>query len=310
MQYLRRFKFVFVLLGAWLATVALFLGSANGHGTTSSAAAIQLSKANNGSYPFSISDTDSYTSYLPIVRRDPTPTPFAFFDTFDDPNSGWAVKHFNKNDPFPPGPWATLYGQEIDKDGNLLSNNVYNVKLAPAWNSWVYTAPVVLADTRHFTVELNGKSAQDFMWLSSWGIYFNANADRTKLYTVQIYQDGTNNPSTPPDYIVRRWDDFNGTANSPNITLDNKKRCGRCNPTDYQWNRIVVSRDGDLIYVYLGTPTNMQLQAVFNAPWYTDSGYTGIGVFNGNFEWSDWNRGDKPAFQVDNFFAFPVQYPQ
>lgn len=263
----------------------------------------------------------NYTTYLALIRRDPTPTPtptptftptptsFAFYDSFDNPASGWPIKSFNANDPFPPGPYASGYGKEKLSKTTTGPNNVFNVKTVAAWNSWVYAAPVVLADPQHFTIELIGKSAQSFMWLSSWGVYFNANASRTKMYTVQIYQNGNPADGTPPEYHARRWDDFNGTAHANNQELSSKRRCGRCTPTDYEWNRIRVVRDGDTLYVYLGSSGWWQLQAVYNAPWYTTSEYVGVGVFNGNFEWSDWQRGDQPTYQVDEFYVNPARYP-
>jgi hypothetical protein len=258
--------------------------------------------------------TGNYTAYLPIIRLDPTPTPtptptpFAFYDTFDNPASGWPIKSFNPGDPFPPGPYASGYGQEITKWGPI-ANNVFNVKTVAAWNSWVYPAPVQLADPRNFTVELIGKSAQDFMWLSSWGVYFNANASRTKMYTIQIYQDGDSATNTKPDYHARRWDNFNGTSDAQNVELEVKRRCSLCISDDYKWNRIKVIRSGDILYVYLGSDTTYRLQATYYAPWYTSAEYTGVGVFNGNFEWSDWLRGDAPTYQVDNFYVNPARYP-
>ena len=304
MKLLRSLKLSVAAVGAGLAIVALFTLLTAPHSAATAAA--KQSDAPTLYTPL-LSATDSYSLFLPVIfYKYPAIT---YFDSFDNPASGWPIHSFYAGDPFPPGPYAVGYGKEVLANYKIGGENVYNLKTVAAWNSWVYPAPVVLADTRYFTIEVDGKSAQDFMWLSSWGIYFNANADRTKLYTVQIYQDGTTDPFTRPDYHVRRWDLFTGDAHALNQELDVKRRCGRCTPGDFKWNRIVVSRDGDWIYVYLGQPGYMQLQhEPFYAPQYSSSEYNGVGLFNGNFEWSDWQRGDQPTFQADNFLVTPAYY--
>ncbi len=249
--------------------------------------------------------TNVYTFYLPLVLSN---RPFAYDYGFEDPAcDGWVIHYYDPYEPDPPGPWTSFCGKE-KFDGYYGANGVYSLKTSAAWNTWIYTAPIVLADTRNFTIELDGKSAQDFMWASSWGVYFNANADRTKSYSFQIYQTGVPDLDTPPQYAIRRWINFRGTGTDENDILV-FRRCGPCAQGDFIWNRVIVRRTGDWVTFYAGDKHNpLSLQKplrVLYLPDYTSAEYNGMGVLQGNFEFQNWN-GDDPAFQIDNFYANPV----
>jgi hypothetical protein len=251
-----------------------------------------------------------YTAYFPIVFKQ-YPPPIAYFYSFTEPAcDGWALNDFDTDDPDPPGPWVAFCGTEFLDDRHTTNGNgVYSIKTVAAWNSWIYTAPIQLADPRNFTITVDGQAAQGYMWLSSWGVYFNANADRTKFYSVQIYQNGVPELATSPEYSVRRWIHFRGTAIDENVELQNKKKCPLCGNDSFQWNRITIQRIGDLVYIFAGDAqypwAYNYLLTVLSMPEYTTNEYVGVGVFQGNFEWMDWN-GNIPTFQVDNFYAYPV----
>ncbi len=261
--------------------------------------AFGAAQAHDQSEPL-ITAAGGFTSYLPIVY---VTLPITFFDTFDNPLSGWPVHALNLEEPDPPGAWASWYGTEKIDDKTTVDNNVYDVKTVAAWNSWIYTAPVVLADPSNFTVQVDGKSSQAFMWASSWGLYFNANANRTKFYVVQIFQnsDGENWPTL----MLRRYDNFVGSGTDENVILI-ERRCVSCERADFGWTQLHIERKGAQLYIYAGGV----LLNVRSAPEYMSSECTGVGVFQGNFEWSDWNpkRYSEPAFQFDNFLAGPVYY--
>ncbi|HLF25147.1 MAG TPA: hypothetical protein VJG32_02325 [Anaerolineae bacterium] len=242
----------------------------------------------------------SFTYYLPIIHRD---VPFRFADTFNDPASGWPIHGLNLNEPYPPGPWSSGYGKEKISETQTKDQNVYNVKTAAAWNSWIYTAPVVLANTANFTVQLDGKIAQTFMWASSWGMYFNANANRSKFYTVQVFED--TDGQSAPTLEVRRWDAFQGDADDANEILVHR-RCHWCDREDFKWTQLRVVRVGETVFIHAG---GVMVNAI-HAPEYMSSEYKGVGVYQGNFEWNDFHprRYGEPAFQIDNFIAEPVFY--
>ncbi|HET7088172.1 MAG TPA: hypothetical protein VFL17_05935 [Anaerolineae bacterium] len=260
--------------------------------------------------------TNTYTAYLPLLLKPAfLYLPLLFYNRafaydygFEDPGcDGWVIHYFDPYEPDPPGPWTSFCGKE-KFDRYYGDNGVYSFKTSAAWNTWIYTAPIVLADTRNFTIELDGKSAQDFMWASAWGVYFNANADRTKFYSIQIHQTGVPDLDTPPQYSIRRWINFRGTGTDQNDILV-FRRCGPCAQPDFQWNTVIVRRTGDWVTFYAGDKSNpLSLQKplrVLYLPDYTSAEYNGMGVLQGNFEFQNWN-GDDPAFQVDNFYADPV----
>lgn len=258
---------------------------------------------------FPLSPSSAFSTFLPLlIRHFPA---FAFNDTFaiDRACNGWPVHSLDLNEPNPPGPWSAHCGNEKLSPKTYSVNGVYSFKTGAAWNSWIYPAPVVLADPRNFTITVDGKSAQDFMWASSWGVYFNANASRTRFYTVQIYQTGVVDLDTSPDYSVRRWDNFTGGATDDNLILVPLRKCRLCQAADFEWNRIIIRRQGDLVYIYAGDTYNPAAfdrpLIILSLPAYTGSEYTGVGLYQGNFEWMNWH-GDEPSFQADNFNAFPV----
>jgi hypothetical protein len=256
-----------------------------------------------------ITTAGPFTTIMPLLFRR-YPPPFAYSYSFDDPGcDGWTIHYFDTNEPDPPGAWTALCGKEKLNRRDYGSNGVYSVKTSAAWNTWTYTAPVVLADPRNFTIALEGKATQDFMWASSWGVYFNANADRTKFYSIQIYQTGVPDLGQPPQYAIRRWLNFRGTAVDDNDTLIFKK-CWVCDNQDFEWNRVTIRRIGDWVYFHAGDAQYPdlynQLLISMYLPEYTGPEYYGVGVLQGNFEFMNWNF-DDPAFQIDNFYAAPVE---
>jgi len=245
-----------------------------------------------------------YTMYMPIMHM--PPQPFTFVEAFNDPTcSRWRTQYFDASMPFPPGPWLSYCDTRMVDAHHRDTNGVYSLKNGAAWNSWVYTSPVVLADSTHFTITADGQATID-LWASSWGIYFNGNADHTQFYTVQIHNTGVPDLDTPPHVSLRRWDYFQGTSSDPNELLW-YKTCKRCNPANFGFNRIIVKRIGNYVAVYAGdTPTFNYPLAAFFLPEYTGPGYTGVGLYTGNFEFMHWDN--TPAFQVDNFEVEPVFY--
>ena len=246
-----------------------------------------------------ITAAGNFTMYFPIFFAS---RPITFFDPFDDPTSGWPIHALNLNEPYPPGPWSSGYGKEMVNPWGAIDQDVFNVKTVPAWNSWIYTAPVVLADPANFTVQVDGKSAQNFMWASSWGLYVNANAARTQFYTLQIFQNSDG--ESAPTLEVRRWDYFRGTSDDANQLLLHTG-CKPCARGDFEWTRVTIERIGAGLYIRIGT----KLYGVPAAE-YVDVEHAGVGLYQGNFEWNDFNplRYSLPTFQFDNFMAQPVYH--
>ena len=253
-----------------------------------------------------LSTTNAYSIYLPIVYKPvPPPQPFQYIESFDDPAcSGWPVRAFNPNDPFPPGPWVARCEKAAGWDP---TNNVYGVNTVSAWNSWIYPAPVVLADPLNFTITVDGQPVQDGLWASSWGVYFNANADRTKFYTFQLYQDGVPDLNTSPTFGVRRWDDFHGTSDDDNVIVI-QKRCKSCFNSTFSWNRVIIRRTGSAVTIYAGDayypPALYQPVAQIGLPDYTGAAYNGVGFYHGNFEFMYWSN--NTAYQFDRLIIDPV----
>jgi hypothetical protein len=257
-------------------------------------------------------NSDGITSFLPLVYK-MHPPPFAYFYAFEDTGcDGWTIHYFDTNEPDPPGAWSAYCGKERLGRNTYGNNGVYSVKTSAAWNTWIYTAPVILADTHNFTIVLDGKWTQDFMWASAWGVYFNANAARTKFYSMQLHQTAVPDPpevQANPQYSIRRWLNFRGTAIDDNDILEFRRCPHTCALEDYQWNRMTIRRVGDFVYFYLGdagypSAYNVEVKSLY-LPEYTSAEYNGIGVLQGNFEFMNWN-GDEPAYQIDNFYANPV----
>ncbi len=76
-----------------------------------------------------------------------------------------------------------------------------------AWNGIVVPGPVRIADTTHFTIEVDARSAQDFLWMSSYGLFFNRSEDLRQMYIVRLFQG-----LQPPEYAVYRWQNFEGSS--------------------------------------------------------------------------------------------------
>ncbi len=291
------------IAGLWLAAVMLLATFLSIRPVAADAGKSGLAlsvAATYGSAEPLLTSANGYTAYLPLIRRT---EPFTFYDGFTNPASGWPIHLLNLNEPYPPGPWSSGYGKEKINNTTTTDNDVYNVKTVAAWNSWIYTAPVVLAAPTNFYIQVDGKSAQEFMWASSWGLYFNANAGRTQFYTLQIFQDSDG--VSHPTLEVRRWVHFQGDADDPNFILVHR-RCISCQREDFAWTQIRVQRIGATLYIYAGG----LLLNIIDAPEYTSGEYNGVGVYQGNFEFNDFNpkRYGEPAFQFDNFILWPALY--
>ena len=121
------------------------------------------------------------------------------------------------------------------------------------------------------------------------------------MYTMQIFQDSDG--TSAPTLEVRRWDYFQGDADDANLRLIHH-RCPSCASEDFKWTQIRVERIGGTLLIYAGGT----LRHAIYAPDYVDSAHTGVGIYQGNFEWNDLNpkRYSEPAFQMDNFTVGPV----
>lgn len=239
----------------------------------------------NKDYAISV-PPDPMAAYGPPVT---STTPFSFFDDFSNPASGWPVHYY---DPSlgqcpPPGPWTAAY----------LPGGEYGISAACAWNGIVVPGPVRIADPAYFTIEVDLRSNQDFLWMSSYGIFFNASEDLRQMYIVRLFQG-----LEPPEYAVYRWQNFQGSSNDqpPPIML-RYGTCYQCNGADYAWNRIAVRRRGARLEVWMGA-SGGYLVPYYNEDdsTYMDDQHLRVGVHQGNFEWGWWPD-DHIAYVFDNF---------
>ena len=221
-------------------------------------------------------------------------TPFVYNEDFSNLASGWSTNKFDweaYNYCPPPGPWYAAY----------LPSGGYGVGVGCAWNGIVVPAPVRIADTTNFTIEVDLRSRQDFLWHSSYGIFFNGSEDLRQMYIVRLFQG-----LEPPEFAIYRWQNFQGSSDDePPPIMRGYGTCYECNGAEYAWNHIAVRRRGASFEVYMGKSGGaLARQATVVDDAYVDSNHVRVGVHQGNFEWGF--PGDNPSYEFDNFKLSPA----
>jgi hypothetical protein len=216
-------------------------------------------------------------------------------EDFSNPASGWPTSYYDPALGYcpAPGPW---YGQYLPTGG-------YGLALGCAWNGIVVPGPVRIADTTNFTLEVDLRSRQDFLWYSSYGIFFNGSEDLRQMYIVRLFQG-----EDPPEWAAYRWPNFQGSSNDrPGPELLTFGRCWTCTGTDYAWNHLLVRRRGAAFEVWMGSgqgTQNLERVAIINDGTFADNNHVRVGIHQGNFEWG--HPGDNPSSEFDNFRLSPA----
>jgi hypothetical protein len=160
------------------------------------------------------------------------------------------------------------------------------------------------ADPANFVIQADMRSNQDFLFQTSYGLFFNASEDLKQMYIVRIFQG-----LDPMDLGVYIWHRFDGSSND-NVEIIYYGKCLPCNSADGAWNRLLVQRQGNAFEVWAG-PTGGGLSRVAgpfvggHASQYVDQNHTRVGVHQGNFEWG-WH-GNVIAYVFDNFGLTPAR---
>ncbi len=229
-----------------------------------------------------------------------------FFDDFSDPTSGWPLYDYNAStfNCTSPGSLAARY----TTSGGVNNSPAYGISVACAWNGYIFPAPVRSADPANFTIQADMRSNQDFLFQTSYGLFFNGSEDLKQLYTVRIFQG-----LDPMDLDVRVWYNSIKSSDDPNDMLTYTK-CWTCNSADYAWNTLAVRRQGNTFSVYAG-PTGGSLSRIGEpfvgglAALYMDSNHTRVGVHQGNFEWAWRDDNTRPlSYIFDNFKLYPARH--
>jgi hypothetical protein len=146
-----------------------------------------------------------YEVYLPLVRKDPTPTPTVtpvpsfYRDDFDDPMSGWYTGTAERyNHRLDPDRWVTEVVAYMDyEDGHhttYIPLTAHGGGDVDTWFVWPAHAAPLPAHLRpipdNYCIEVRGILANSQgnydPWWAHWGIVFGANESFTNLYTFQI----------------------------------------------------------------------------------------------------------------------------
>ena len=223
--------------------------------------------------------------------------PFTYLDDFSNPASGWPIQYYDDSLSHcpPPGPWYA----------NYLPGGGYGVGVGCAWNGIIVPAPVRIADASTFTLEVDLRSRQDFMWYSSYGVFFNGSEDLRQVYIVRLFQG-----QDPPEYAVYRWPNFQGSSDDQpppeRLTYDT---CWLCTGLDYAWNHMLVRRHGPTFEVWMGAGKGIQnLVRYFviteSDTSFVNSNHVRVGVHQGNFEWRF--PGNNASYEFDNFGLSPA----
>lgn len=244
---------------------------------------------------------DKYAVSVPpnptILYGPPVPVSIAFtyFDDFSNAASGWPIQYYDESLSHcpPPGPWYA----------NYLPGGGYGIGVGCAWNGIVVPAPARIADASTFTLEVDLRSHQDFMWYSSYGVFFNGSEDLRQLYIVRLFQG-----QDPPEWAAYRWLNFQGSSDDqPQPVTLTYGRCWTCTGVDYAWNHMVVRRQGPAFDVWMGAgkgTSNLVRYGVFDDNEFVDSNHVRVGVHQGNFEWRF--PGNNASYEFDNFRLSPA----
>ena len=200
---------------------------------------------------------------------------FTFFDDFSNPATGWLVNDFDAKEYERyklPGPWHAHY----------LSGGGYGVNTVYAWTGRLYPSPARIADSTTFTVEADMRSLQDYLWYSSYGIFFNGSKDLRQVYVVRLHQG-----QDPPQWAAYYWPNFlGGSDDLPPPELLTIGTCRTCNGADYAWNHMLIRRQGPALEVWMGRPGNLARMATISDTRLMDDQHLRVGFFQGNFEWA------------------------
>ncbi|HOU14237.1 MAG TPA: hypothetical protein PKZ84_14100 [Anaerolineae bacterium] len=150
-------------------------------------------------------------AYLPLVKRDPTPTPSptqqplsAYFDGFDNPFSGWYTGPALRYNKWCRYTYFDCYeGWEVVATMSYFQQN-YRIEIPLTWHgggdvdTW-FVWPVMAAPLpesyyplpKRYCIEARGVFAnwldQDYQpYWAHWGILFGSNEQMTELYTFQV----------------------------------------------------------------------------------------------------------------------------
>ena len=220
-----------------------------------------------------------------------------FSDDFSNPASGWPAAEYDQSPDIcspPPGSWRAGY-----------TGGIYGVATACDRAAQLYPAPVRLADTRNFTVEVDLRSNQADLWASSYGLFFNGSDDLHEVYTVELFQG-----QDPPIWELVYWPNFNWSDQiwPPGQILEHKE-CPDCTGADYAWNHVLVRRVGDVIEVYMGAGMggkNLKRQAIVSKGTASGGAYNRVGLYHGNFEVRYFAPAGSYAYVFDNFLLSPA----
>jgi hypothetical protein len=190
------------------------------------------------------------------------------------------------------------------RSGYLSGGAGYGVNVGCAWNGQVFPAPARIADIADFTVDADLRSNQDYLWYSSYGLFFNGGEDLRQIYTLRLFQG-----QDPPEFDVIYWPTFLGSSDDPGKVTLTYARCWSCTGADGAWNHILVHRVGTVFEVWMGSGkgiSNLARMGVFNYGGSVDNNHRRVGVYQGNFEW----RGDSGpsyyAYVFDDFRLTPA----
>jgi uncharacterized repeat protein (TIGR01451 family) len=210
-----------------------------------------------------------------------------FFDDFSNPASGWPVQNWTGGIVCGPPPGSV-------RSGYLPGGAGYGINVGCAWNGQVFPAPVRIADSANFTVEVDLRSNQSDLWYSSYGLFFNGSEDLRQVYIVRLFQ-GKN----PPEWAAYYWPNFIGSSDDqPPPQMLAWDTCWTCNGADYAWNHILIRRQGSIFEVWMGPSGNLARMKVIQDSRLVDNQHVRVGFHQGNFEW----RGDSGPYLYDYVF--------
>jgi len=135
-------------------------------------------------------------TFLPLVRRDATPTPAFWVDEFDDPSSGWWTgSAWRNNDEVCPG-YQEVAKVSYHYTGHYRIFVKTDCRVGGSVNSWfvrpALAAPLGGPTVENYNIEARGKIANSppsepyQPWWAYWGIVFGGNDSFTNIYTFRV----------------------------------------------------------------------------------------------------------------------------
>jgi hypothetical protein len=203
----------------------------------------------------------SLSTYLPLIRKDFTPTPTAtpiatntpiatpvvpvahYLDNFDNANSGWAMR---RTDITNANNWGVVYTNQQE-----LQIEVDNPQ------SYVIAAPVALAPQRPYNIEVKARFTTDSENQHKYGIVFAGDWDGhpcvnnnyatcfNKYYLLQVQIKFVNNVSHL-EYIIRQVYDHDANNNPIFVDLKGWTTLTNAAPTGWHEWDVFVDDDGTI----------------------------------------------------------------